>query len=174
LSITADLYFEIVNPENGEVLPDGVLGEVVFTTLNRTGMPLIRYRTGDVARFLPGRCKCGTILKRLERVRSRINAGIRLGPDSLLDISMLDEALFAVPGVLDFSARFFSGPRKRLEVAVYAPHVPSSRFRTTFVTALHTLPCLRDAISCAEVDLTLVRASEPLPVTGAKRKIEVN
>ena len=169
----ADLYFEIVDPLTGEVLPDGDLGEVVFTTLNRTGMPLIRYRTGDLARFLPGSCGCGTILKRLERVRGRIDGGVKIGRDGVLDISMLDEALFAVPGLLEFTAAYFPGAPPRLELAVYAPRIASSRFHGTLLNALQSLPLICDAASGGEVELTVIRAPEPFPATGAKRKIEV-
>jgi phenylacetate-CoA ligase len=56
----ADLLFEIVDPISGTPLPEGEAGEIVFTTLTRAGMPLIRYRTGDAGRFLPGPCPCGT------------------------------------------------------------------------------------------------------------------
>lgn len=67
----ADLYFEIIDPQTGEVLPDGEYGEVVFTTLTRQAMPFIRYRTGDISRWLTEPCKCGSILKRLDRVGDR-------------------------------------------------------------------------------------------------------
>lgn len=66
----ADLYFEIVEPATGEPLPDGEYGEIVFSTLTRRGMPLLRYRTGDMSRFLPGTCGCGTVLRRLETLGS--------------------------------------------------------------------------------------------------------
>ena len=66
-----DLYLEIVTPNTGKAVPDGELGEIVFTTLTRRGMPFIRYRTGDRSRFLPEPCACGSILKRLERVGPR-------------------------------------------------------------------------------------------------------
>ena len=75
----ADLLFEIVDPNTGEVLPDGEYGEVVFTTLTRRGMPLIRYRTGDVSRFIPGQCPCGTRLKTLERITHRLSGRIPIG-----------------------------------------------------------------------------------------------
>lgn len=65
------LYVEIVDPLTGEVLPDGETGEIVITTLTPRAMPLIRYRTGDISRILPGKCECGSCLKRLERVRER-------------------------------------------------------------------------------------------------------
>jgi len=67
----ADLLFEIVDPETGKALPDGEYGEIVFTTLTRRAMPLIRYRTGDFSRLLPGPCVCGSVLKRLDKVGDR-------------------------------------------------------------------------------------------------------
>lgn len=67
----ADLFFEIIDPVTGEILPEGQWGEIVFTTLTRKGMPLIRYRTGDISRWIPGDCTCGSILKRLDRVLDR-------------------------------------------------------------------------------------------------------
>ena len=66
-----DLYLEIIDPETGEVLPDGTEGEIVFTTLTRKGMPFIRYRTGDWSSFMTGECGCGSVLKRLTRVGDR-------------------------------------------------------------------------------------------------------
>jgi len=66
-----DLYIEIIDPETGEVLPDGEEGEIVFTTLSRKGMPFIRYRTGDWSSFIKEPCRCESILKRLTRVGDR-------------------------------------------------------------------------------------------------------
>ena len=67
----ADLLFEIVDPATGRPLPPGEWGELVFTTLTREAMPLIRYRTGDFSRFLPGPCPCGTALLTLDWVGDR-------------------------------------------------------------------------------------------------------
>jgi len=67
-----DLLVEIVDPCGTEVLPPGEEGEIVITTLQREAMPLIRYRTGDVARLLPGPCACGSPLPRLSYVRGRL------------------------------------------------------------------------------------------------------
>jgi len=67
----ADLLFEIIDPETGKTLPEGELGEIVFTTLTRQAMPLIRYRTGDFSRWIPGICPCGSALKRLDKVGDR-------------------------------------------------------------------------------------------------------
>ncbi len=53
------VYVEIINPETGEVLPDGEWGEIVLTTLQKEGAPLIRFRTHDLSRIIPGECACG-------------------------------------------------------------------------------------------------------------------
>ena len=53
------VYLEIIDPETGEVLPDGEWGEIVLTTLQKEGAPLIRFRTHDLSRIIPGECVCG-------------------------------------------------------------------------------------------------------------------
>ena len=53
------VYLEIIDPQTGEVLPDGSWGEIVLTTLQKEGAPLIRFRTHDLSRIIPGECACG-------------------------------------------------------------------------------------------------------------------
>lgn len=114
----ADLYFEIIDPASGEVMPDGEYGEVVFTTLTRRGMPLIRYRTGDVSRFMLPPCPCGTSLRTLERITHRLGGRVPIGP-RYLTMADLDEALFAIEGVLNFTAtRVSDAGRDCLHLAV--------------------------------------------------------
>ncbi len=67
----ADLYLEIIDPETGRTVPDGDWGEIVFTTLTRTGMPFIRYRTGDISRWKTELCSCGSKLKLLDYIQDR-------------------------------------------------------------------------------------------------------
>ena len=100
----ADMYLEIIDPESGRPVNTGEMGEVVFTTLTRKGMPLIRYKTGDKARFSPHPCLCGTVLKHLEPIQGRISGGASLATGSVLTLAELDEALFSVPGVLNYDA----------------------------------------------------------------------
>lgn len=100
----ADLYTEIIDPDTGLPVAEGRPGEVVFTTLTRKGMPLVRYRSGDLGRMLPEPCPCGTVLKRLGRVQGRIAATLALQQGSSISMAMLDEALFPIAGVLNFTA----------------------------------------------------------------------
>jgi len=70
-------FFEIINPDK-----DGY-GEVVFTTLVRDTMPLIRYRTGDIARFIEDTCPCGMQTKRLSKIRGRVDDMVVLGAGNM-------------------------------------------------------------------------------------------
>ena len=66
-----DCLIEIIDPVTGAPLPEGQVGELVLTTLQREAMPLVRYRTGDAASLLPGPCACGSPLHRLGPVLGR-------------------------------------------------------------------------------------------------------
>jgi phenylacetate-CoA ligase len=72
LHVWEDAYLvEIVNPDTLEPVEDGEIGELVLTTLDREVMPLIRYRTRDLTRVLPGECACGRTHRRLDRITGR-------------------------------------------------------------------------------------------------------
>lgn len=99
-----DLYFEVVNPDTGEAVEDGQLGEVVFTTLTRDAMPLIRYRTGDIASFSSNPCACGTFLRTMKKVLGRIDNKVIIGENVFLFLSELDETILKFKEVLDYKA----------------------------------------------------------------------
>ncbi|MEF2144767.1 MAG: AMP-binding protein [Desulfovibrionaceae bacterium] len=91
-----DIYVEIADPDTGRTLPDGEWGEILVTTLSRRAMPLIRYRTGDLGRILPGVCVCNSPLRRLDRVPGRLDENQLLAE--------MGETLYALPGLADFRA----------------------------------------------------------------------
>ena len=62
---------EIVNPDTLEPVPDGEMGEMVLTTLDRTMMPILRYRTHDLTRIIVGDCPCGRTHRRIDRIKGR-------------------------------------------------------------------------------------------------------
>ena len=79
---------EVVDPETGEPLPDGAEGELVFSTLTKEALPLLRYRTGDIASLDPAPCACGRTLARMGAVRGRrddmlIIRGVNLYPSEV-------------------------------------------------------------------------------------------
>lgn len=98
----ADLLFEIIDPASGRALPDGAEGELVFTTLTRRGMPLVRYRTGDRAAFGTAPCPCGSRLRTLRKTSGRAGQALVLPGGEKITLAQLDDALFAAPGLLDY------------------------------------------------------------------------
>ena len=94
LHIWEDYYIvEIINPETLEPALDGEVGELVLTTINREAMPLLRYRTRDLTRILPGECPCGRHHKRLDRMKGRsddmiILKGVNIFPIQIETILM--------------------------------------------------------------------------------------
>jgi phenylacetate-CoA ligase len=92
-------YPEIIDPETGEVLPDGAEGELVLTTLSKQAMPMIRYRTRDVTSIMGEPCECGRTLRRIRRIGRRsddmfIIRGVNVFP------SQVETALLRVEGTL--------------------------------------------------------------------------
>jgi phenylacetate-coenzyme A ligase PaaK-like adenylate-forming protein len=167
----ADLYMEIIDPIHGRTVSEGEYGEVVFTTLTRRGMPLIRYRTGDISRFIPGDCPCGTVLRTLEKVRGRTSNRVDLGNGHFLTMADLDEALFPIDGVWNFTASL-SGEGKmdclRVEVrGTVKTQVPALR------QALEAIPAVRAARDAGHLDVvSMVRTEGPFDLSGpAKRMI---
>jgi phenylacetate-CoA ligase len=92
------LYFEIIDTKTGKVVPEGVLGELVITTLRKEGAPLIRYRTHDLTRFLPGRCACGLEYPRIDTLTGRSDDMVKVR-GALIYPSRVDELLATVDGV---------------------------------------------------------------------------
>ena len=99
MHIWEDYYIvEIVDPQTLEPVPDGEVGELVLTTINREAMPLLRYRTRDLTRILPGDCPCGRHHKRLDRMKGRsddmmILKGVNIFPIQIETVLMQFEEL---------------------------------------------------------------------------------
>lgn len=72
------LYIEIVDPATGEPLPDGEWGEIVITTLVKEGAPLIRFRTHDLSRIIPGECPCGSPFPRIDSLQGRSDDMVKI------------------------------------------------------------------------------------------------
>jgi len=84
-------YVEIIDPDTGENVPDGEWGELVITTLDREASPVVRYRTHDVTRILPGECACGRTHRRIDRLHGRIDdmliiRGVNVFPSQIEDV----------------------------------------------------------------------------------------
>ncbi|TVQ99769.1 MAG: phenylacetate--CoA ligase family protein [Desulfovibrionales bacterium] len=101
---SADLFVEIIDPVSGRILPEGVQGEVVVSTLTAQAMPLLRYRTGDLASLLPGPCPCGCLLPRLGPLQGRLRDQIHIDDHRTVSMAELDEILLELPWLANYRA----------------------------------------------------------------------
>ena len=91
------LYIEIINPETGENVPDGEEGEIVITTLVKEGAPLLRFRTHDLSRIVPGECKCGCKYPRLDTIKGRSDDMFKIHGVNMFP-ALVEEMLAKVDG----------------------------------------------------------------------------
>lgn len=166
----ADLYLEIVDPASGRPVPDGEQGEVVFTTLTRSGMPLVRYRSGDLACRIPGPCPCGSVLPRLGRISGRMVNRIRLRDGQLLTMNEMDEALFPLPFLLNFQVAFQDiNGLDLLQLTVETVIACPNEMNRQILQALLTIPALASALNSQRLLLGDIQ-QEPLPVSGSVKR----
>jgi len=168
----ADLLIEIIDPLTGQRLPDGSVGEVVFTTLTRRGMPLIRYRTGDLARFLTEPCPCGTVLRRLERMRKRIAGAVKLANGELLNITEMDEALFPLPFLYNYQAVISNrNGHDVLTIGIETTGTDTAEYGDHVRNSLMTLPAIRAAVALGILRLDPAAPGTYTPSPTIKRTI---
>ncbi|MBN2178698.1 MAG: phenylacetate--CoA ligase [Deltaproteobacteria bacterium] len=135
MHIWEDNYIvEIIDPDTLEPVPDGEEGELVLTTLLREGMPILRYRTKDLTRIIPGPCECGRTHRRIERIKGRTDDMLVLKGVNIFPIQ-IEKILMDIEGVgtnyqiilerkdyndhmivkVEVHKEFFSGDLKQLE-----------------------------------------------------------
>ena len=129
-----NFILEVVDPDTLEPVADGEEGELVMTTLLREGMPILRYRTKDLTRIIPGPCECGRTHRRIERIKGRTDDMLILKGVNIFPIQ-IEKRLMDIPGVgtnfliileregfndlmivkVEVGREFFSGDLKQLE-----------------------------------------------------------
>ncbi len=90
-------YLEIVDPATGEIVPDGEVGEIVLTTLQKEGAPLIRFRTHDLSRIVPGDCECGSPHPRIDIITGRTDDMVKVKGVNMFP-AQIEEVIAAVDG----------------------------------------------------------------------------
>jgi phenylacetate-coenzyme A ligase PaaK-like adenylate-forming protein len=163
-----ELLFEIVESGGRRILPDGEWGEAVVTTLSQRGVPMMRYRTGDLGRFLPGACPCGSALKRLE-IRGRLGDVLRL-PEGPVRLCELDDVLHPLPWLTDFGVaidKHFSHPR----LTFHCAEPPPDGWRSEARKSLGLIPPLRNALSEGRVEFVL--SQRPFSSGSGKKFLKI-
>ena len=171
----ADLLFEIVDPASGAPRAVGEEGEIVFTTLTREAMPLVRYRTGDLGRFVAEPCPCGSSLRLLAPVRERLGDVATLAGGGRLSLADLDDALFALDYVLDFRARLsVNGTEERLTVELLCEGGCGAAQLRRAAAALAELPAVAAATAAGRLRVELAAAAPWTGSDGARKRMLID
>ncbi|MFV0291802.1 MAG: phenylacetate--CoA ligase PaaK [Paracoccus sp. (in: a-proteobacteria)] len=116
-------YPEIIDPETGEVLPDGEMGELVFTTLTKEGLPMIRYRTRDLTRLLPGTARS---MRRIEKITGRSDDMIILRGVNVFP-TQVEEQILKVPSLAPhFQIELNTGANRMDNMTVHCECLPEN------------------------------------------------
>jgi len=171
----ADLLVEIIDPETGLRKTDGEYGEVVVTTLTARGMPLIRYRTGDVSRLLPIPCACGSIIRSLDKIVDRIKPRVRLCGGNELSMGIFDEALFAFPWITDFSVCADAlDSHERLTVSLYTNKLPGRSRLDEVKKTIMAIPRIKEEIVSNDLQIEVHTEPERIHHGVSKRTVKDN
>lgn len=168
----ADLYFEITNPITGEKVETGKYGEVVFTTLTREGMPLIRYRTGDIACFTPKPCCCGTFLKTMNRVLGRIENTIIVDENIIIHMRDFDEVILSFPEVVNYKVYVKDENIIFIELLT----LNEGQFHSSsqkIMDSIRNIPAVKEGLNKAIIKIVLEHSKENIQIKNSmlKRKI---
>ena len=169
-----DFIVEVIDPDTGSPITDGE-GELVVTTLNRSAMPLIRYRTGDLSSTNYESCQCGaTASQKIAAVLKRSKTIVTLGKEDRIYPSMFDDILNTIPYITDYKAIISQEPPR--DVLTFKVAVTSSNggIRQEIAEALMKHPVLlknHETGRMAEPRIEIVEASEVKRIGRAKRVI---
>jgi phenylacetate-CoA ligase len=171
----ADLLVEVVDPESGEALGDDEEGELVFTTLSRQAMPLLRYRTHDISRLISRPCKCGAAtLKKIAKVTRRLEAIVKISNGDEIYPSLFDDCLFNIAEVTDY--QLILGKEGDKDSLLFKVEVTSKSeaIQAAINSALSSHPTIRknrEANSLALPKVELVDKGTLTRFTSAKKLI---
>jgi len=152
---------EVVDPKTGEQLEDGEVGELLYTTYDRKGMPLLRYNSHDLGRIIPGICSCGLPLKRIE-IKGRSDDLIPIGAGDNLFTKMFDEVVFSFPEIIEYQVIFDKKDGKDLITIVAESNVINEPLRKKIIDALINMPELKNGIEQSKtIEIPVVKLVKP-------------
>lgn len=140
-----NFFTEVVDPKTGEQLDDGEIGELIFTTYDREGMPLIRYNSRDLGRIIPDLCECGLPLRRTE-IKGRTDDLIPIGAGDNLFTRMFDEAIFSIPEIVEYQVQFDRKNGTDIITVIAESQVINNTIRKKIVDNIMKMPEIKNGI----------------------------
>ncbi len=158
----ADLLIEVIDPETGKHVKEREPGELVITSLNIQGTPLIRYRTYDLSMFIEPPCPCGfQTVGKIGKVTGRLDTMTKIGFGEKIYPLLFDEAILSVPGVLNYRLLIeTSGYKDRLTFHVEMNSPPEGTV-DRIAKNLTALLEIQNSLDNDLVDYPIVQIVEP-------------
>lgn len=151
---------EVVDPDTGKPLPDRKVGELVFTTLDRVGMPLIRYRTRDLGKIVPGSCSCGVPLKKI-KIKGRVDDLTTIGGGDNIFTWMFDEVILTLSEIDEYKVQLNRENGKDQITIIAESRERNKTVRKKVAKAVTRLPKIRNGIeksnAISKIDVNLVK-----------------
>ena len=138
-------FLEVVDPKTGEQLEDGEVGEFIYTTLDREGMPLVRYNSHDLGRIIPDICHCGLPLKRIE-IKGRTDDMVPIGAGDNLYTNIFDEIIYTIPEVIEYRVVFDRKHDKDVIMVIAESRVRNNTLERKIKDAVLSISKIRDGI----------------------------
>ena len=136
---------EVVDPNTGEQLEPGETGELLFTTYDREGMPLIRYQSHDLGRILDDPCSCGLPMRRIE-IKGRTDDMIPVGAGDNLFIRMFDELLFSIPEIIEYQLLLERKEGKDHIILIVETNHKTEQLKQKITEKIMTMPEIKNGV----------------------------
>ena len=142
-----NFYTEVIDHKTGKQVKDGEIGELVFTTFDREGMPLIRYNSHDLGKIIPEKCKCGIPFRRIE-IKGRSDDLIPIGAGDNLFAKMFDNVLFKIPKIIDYKVFFDKKDGKDLiTIVVETNNINDNKLKEKIIEEIMKIPEINSGIN---------------------------
>lgn len=142
-------FTEVIDPETGDQLEDGETGEIIYTSLDRYGMPLIRYSSHDLGRVIPEICKCGLPLKRLE-IKGRTDDLLLIGTGDNLHAKKFDDMIFSIPEIVEYQAIIDKKNGMDRITIIAESQIINDKIKKKILTLITNEPKIKDGIESSK------------------------
>jgi phenylacetate-CoA ligase len=144
-----NFFTEVVDPKTGEQLEDGEIGQLIFTTYDREGMPLVRYNSCDLGRIIPDLCECGLPLKKIE-IKGRTDDLIPIGSGDNLFTKMFDDAIFSIPEIIEYQVIFDKKDGQDLITVIAESEIINDNVKNKIFDNIMRMPEIKNGIESSK------------------------
>lgn len=166
----SDFFFEVADPATGRLLPKGQEGELIFTSLSRRAMPLIRYRTGDIARLTGPECECGaSTVRRIGTIAKRVGSMETLAGGIFIYPSLFDDVVYSFRSIVDYRIQLTKEGNQEILTCIAELIEDDPNIEDKLTEALSSIPPIKDSIESGFMQEPRIQFASPGEITRTGR-----